>query len=667
MSIELQNMAGDHSTSSSSSSSSSDVDTHVVDVATTSNTPSSSANISSTVDGYTISWKDLNYVVPEKEEYLGGLISRNTGRDKTLLNQVSGVCKGGESLAIMGPSGCGKSTLLDVLSGGVRDNHRLTGQVLINGEEVVRNSRKKYVAYVMQDDALNGVLTVRENLYYSAMLRLPNTMSRAEKLQRVEETIEELGLSHCANTKVGNVFFRGISGGERRRTSIGMELITRPSVLLLDEPTSGLDAKSARLIIELLVGLAKAGRSVVCTIHQPSTQVFRLFDKLLLLSKGEQVYYGRQADALSFFASKGQPVDGLTNPADHYLEVINYDFTDGGKPQHVTDLIEGFASSPQKQTMDQELSHSSGGHVDPNRAKYDTSWFHQFWYLCDRTFWSFLRDPGVFWARVIMYSMMAIMMGTLYLRMDDDQDTIQDRISVLFFSVAFLCFMAIAALPAFLGEREIFIRERRNAYYSVSPYAVAHTIVGIPFVFLIAASFTTISYFTMGMHETAEAFFYFMVVLTVALINSEGLITAISAIVPSFIVGIAMGAGFFGMYMLVCGFFLRASNIPDWWIWMHYIVFHKYAFEGFMVNEFEGSTFACDTIQRVIDGNPVEDCACFFPDLNGDCEISGEEILTEYEYEDVDKWAWLGVLIGMGVFYCLLFYVFLRWLNKGER
>lgn len=277
-----------------------------------------------------------------------------------------------------------------------------------------------------------------------------------------------------------------------------------------------------------------------------------------------------------------------------------------------------------------------------------------------------------------MYGMMAIVMGTLYLRMGYNQSTIQDRISVLFFSVAFLCFMAIAALPAFLIEREIFIRERRNAYYSVLPYAVSHWLVAIPFIFLVAIIFSTFSYYMMELNPAAESFFYFLLVLAVSLVCAEGMVTAISTVVPSFIVGIAMGAGLFGMYMLVCGFFVRYSNIPKYWIWFHYIVFHKYAFEGFMVNEFAGSEFRCypgaevnttdlmDTVSNVTE-TCVQACVCLLPDLNSDCLISGTEVLTEYEYEDVNKWIWLAVLWGMAFVYFLLFYFSLRFLNTGER
>ena len=384
----------------------------------------------------------------------------------------------------------------------------------------------------------------------------------------------------------------------------------------------------------------------------------------MLLSQGEQIFFGPASEAMQFFATCGHPVPEYMNPADHFLETINFDFSEEGEeggvdesgrrkmPPHIRHIADEYAKSSQKELLrDCIESKRVAEHTHEDISKYDTNSFTQFWYLCDRTFWTYIRDPGIFWARIVMYAMMAVVMGTLYLRMDYAQTTIQDRISVLFFSVAFLCFMSVAALPAFLVEREIFIRERRNAYYRVLPFSLSHSLVGIPFIYLIAFSFSAISYFMMNLHETAEAYFYFTIVLGLSLMCAEGMVTSISAVTPSFIVGIAIGAAMFGFYMLVCGFFLRKTNIPDYWIWMYYIVFHRYAFEGFMVNQFESETYQCTMSPQF-----ANNCSCFLPDLNGDCMIEGIEILTEYEYQDVNKWYWLLVLIGMAIFYYMLFY-----------
>lgn len=511
-------------------------------------------------------------------------------------------------------------------------------------------------------------------------------MSYSDKEARIREVISDLGLAKVTDTKVGNWAYRGVSGGERRRVSIGVELITKPTLLILDEPTSGLDSLSARMLVELLNSICKGQikRTILMTIHQPSSYVFALFDNFLLLSEGNQLWYGPHKQALKFFTTAGLPLGNHVNPADVYLEAVNVSFGEStieGLPP-LTDLIDTWDKSDHKKNLISNVEareSKATGYMatEPtytgkcakwctHKYKYNTSFWYQTLILCKRFFWTWLRDPGVFWARLIMYSMIAFMMGTEYLRMELTQDTIQDRNSILFFSVAFLVFMSVAAVPAFIEERGIFVRERANAYYSVAPYAIGSSLVSLPFVFMIALTFTGISYFLMALHETAEGFFYFLLDLFLALATAEGIITAISAVSPSYIVGIAVGAGLYGMFMINQGYFLRADNIPPWWIWVHYMVVHKYSFEGFMVNEFRGQTFECEILKPATNSTPAE-CFCMYKDLNKDCKIQGEEILIEYGYEDVNKWAWLGVMAAMAIIYRFIFYVFLLVFNKGKR
>ncbi|KAK1293659.1 ABC transporter G family member 11 [Acorus calamus] len=191
----------------------------------------------------------------------------------------------------MGPSGCGKSTLLDALAGRLASNTRKSGEVLING----RKQKLAFgtSAYVTQDDILMTTLTVREAVYYSAHLQLPDTMTSAEKRFRAETTIKEMGLQDALNTRIGGWAVKGLSGGQKRRVSICMEILTRPKLLFLDEPTSGLDSAASYHVMSRIVGLAKHdGRTVVASIHQPSSEVFELFHNLCLLSYGKTVYFG---------------------------------------------------------------------------------------------------------------------------------------------------------------------------------------------------------------------------------------------------------------------------------------------------------------------------------------------------------------------------------------
>lgn len=295
----------------------------------------------------------------------GGPPSGGSGTQpmRQVLYSISGCCNPGEVLALMGPSGSGKTTLLSILGGRTPKGATVTGGVLFNGAPMTKRA-KRSLGFVLQDDLLYEALTVQETLYYAAMLRLPRTMSSAQKKERVTEVIAALGLTKCRDTIIGGFFRRGISGGERKRVSVGHELLINPSVLLLDEPTSGLDSTTAMRLVTTLRSLAAGGRAVATTIHQPSSRLFQLLDKLLLLSEGHAIYYGRAALATDWFHRLGFTMPYGVNAADFLLDVASGDVsgaTDGGggappagpapkslsgEParRHLIDVYERFAS-----------------------------------------------------------------------------------------------------------------------------------------------------------------------------------------------------------------------------------------------------------------------------------------------------------------------------------
>jgi ABC-type multidrug transport system ATPase subunit len=242
--------------------------------------------------------------------------------ENQILFNISGCVKPGEVLALMGPSGSGKTTLLSIMGGRQQRSMRVTGQVLFNGQPLTKSMKRK-IGYVMQDDLLYESLTVYETLYYAAMLRLPRDMTKEEKLDRVNAVISSLGLQKCKDTIIGGFFRRGISGGERKRASVGHELLINPSTLFLDEPTSGLDSTTAMHLLETLRMLAQGGRAVVTTIHQPSSRLYQQLDKLLLLSGGHALYYGDAQQSVDYFERVGYPIPPRVNAADFILDLAS--------------------------------------------------------------------------------------------------------------------------------------------------------------------------------------------------------------------------------------------------------------------------------------------------------------------------------------------------------
>ncbi|XP_078162927.1 ABC transporter G family member 1-like [Carex rostrata] len=592
--------------------------------------------------GILLTWEDLCVSAVGK----GGNIP--------ILSELNGFARPGEILSIMGPSGCGKSTLLDTLAGRLGSGVSQTGDILINGR------RQKLAfgtsAYVTQDDVLMTTLTVREVVYYSAQLQLPDSMSLADKRKRAEETIEEMGLTGSSNTRIGGWTHKGISGGQKRRVSICMEILTRPELLFLDEPTSGLDSAASYHVMSRIAKLARReGMTVVAAIHQPSSEVFELFHGLCLLAYGKTVYFGPAKDTSEFFTSNGFPCPPLRNPSDHFLRTINKDFDKDestGKIASTTKVIQLLVNSYKSSTRAQEvlqqiaeIRQMEGAAVSKGGQ---ASFLTQSLVLTRRSFVNMYRDLGYYWLRLAIYIALCICDGTIFYSIGHSYASIQARGSMLMFIASFLTFMAIGGFPSFVEDMKIFQRERLNGHYGVGSYVISNSISAIPYLALISVIPGAIAYYLTGLQRSADHFVYFALLLFMTMMLVEGLMMIVASIVPDFLMGIITGAGLQGVMMLSGGFFRLPNDLPKpvWRYPMYYISFHKYTFQGFYKNEFLGLTFP----NNQAGGSPT---------------ISGEEICRDiWEVEMHNKWIDLGVLLGMVVLYRTLFFMIVKITEK---
>ncbi|MBA0776844.1 hypothetical protein Gotri_011786, partial [Gossypium trilobum] len=271
--------------------------------------------------------KFIDVVYTIKLQKVGKLFENNPSSDdnKVILNGISGMVQPGEMLAMLGPSGSGKTTLLTALGG--RLGGHLNGTITYNGKPF-SNSMKRKTGFVTQDDVLYPHLTVTETLIFTALLRLPNSFTKQDKIMHAEAVIDQLGLTKCKNSIIGEPFLRGVSGGERKRVSIGQEMLINPSLLFLDEPTSGLDSTTAQRIVSTLLDLTEGGRTVVLTIHQPSSRIFYMFHKVLLLCDGNPLYFGQGSATMDYFSSIGYVPSVAMNPSDFLLDLANGIFLD---------------------------------------------------------------------------------------------------------------------------------------------------------------------------------------------------------------------------------------------------------------------------------------------------------------------------------------------------
>uniref|UniRef100_A0A8C6KDR2 ATP-binding cassette, sub-family G (WHITE), member 2a n=1 Tax=Nothobranchius furzeri TaxID=105023 RepID=A0A8C6KDR2_NOTFU len=525
----------------------------------------------------------------------------------TFVFLLSGIMKPGLN-AIMGATGSGKSSFLDVLAAR-KDPAGLTGEVLIDGAPQPPNF-KCLSGYVVQDDVVMGTLTVRENLTFSAALRLPSSISQQEKDQKVNKLIQELGLGRVADSKVGTQLIRGISGGERKRTNIGMELIIDPPVLFLDEPTTGLDASTANSVLLLLKRMANHGRTIILSIHQPRYTIYRLFDSLTLLVNGKQVYHGPAQSALDYFSDIGFICEAHNNPADFFLDVINGDSTAVALNLHddsdststsrkgIEDkLLEEYRNSHHyrqtKAELDRIVQGKQTAKFSPSRTiTYNTGFLTQFKWVLKRTFRNLILNPQTSIAQVAVTLFLALVVGALFFKVQEDQSGIQNRIGSLFFIVVNQCFSSLSAAELFITERKLFTHEYISGYYRVSVYFLCKILSDILTLRTIPAMvFTCVAYFMIGLKATVEAFFTFM--FTVALVSYTATSMAMAISADQTVVAIAnifMTISFVFM-MIFAGLLVNLPSIASWLAWLKYLSIPRYGLSALQANEFPGLNF----------------------------------------------------------------------------
>lgn len=601
-----------------------------------------------------LAWKDLTVMV-----------TLNSGETQNVLEGLTGYAEPGTFTALMGPSGSGKSTLLDALSGRLASNAFLSGRVLLNGRKA--NLSFGTAAYVTQDDTLIGTLTVRETISYSAQLRLPDRMPWLEKQTLIESTIIEMGLQDCADTVIGNWHLRGISGGEKRRVSIALEILMRPRLLFLDEPTSGLDSASAFFVTQTLRGLSRDGRTVIASIHQPSSEVFELFDRLYLLSGGKTVYFGQASEAYEFFAQAGFPCPALRNPSDHFLRCINSDFdkvkatlkgsmklrfesnedpldktTTAEAMRILVDYYRRSQYSYSANERVEEMSKVKGTVLDSGGSQ--ASFFMQAYTLTKRSFINMSRDFGYYWLRLVIYLVVTICIGTIYLNVGTGYSSILARGACASFVFGFVTFMSIGGFPSFVEDMKVFQRERMNGHYGVSAFVVSNTLSAMPFLILITFLSGTVCYFMVRLHSGFTHYLFFVVCLYASVTVVESLMMVIASVVPNFLMGIIIGAGIQGIFMLVSGYFRLPNDIPKpfWRYPMSYLSFHFWALQGQYQNDLMGLVFDNSS-----------------PDLP---KIPGEFILEQIFQIDLNrsKWVDVSVIFIMIISYRIIFFIVIK-------
>ncbi|CAF3424351.1 unnamed protein product [Rotaria sp. Silwood1] len=600
----------------------------------------------------TISFENINYTVDQttnikqwyKWQQIFSCYKQPT--KKQILFDLSGIFTPGMN-AILGPTGCGKSSLLDILAER-KDSRGLTGNVLVSGRS--RSAYYKYtVGYVIQDDIMSGTLTVGENLMFSANIRLPRPFSARERIERVNQVIHDLDLHSCINTLIGTDFIRGVSGGEKKRTSIGMELVLSPKVLFLDEPTTGLDASTAQNVMDCLYNLSRQGRTIIFSIHQPRYSIFQLFDTVLFLSAGHTIYFGSPMDVLPYFSSQGFECNEHENPADFVLDVL-IEFNGRSSKilqtayQHsqMHSNVKSLIKSVMNETENEDLSFTNQIVLRSRTT--------EFYYLAQRTLRNAIRNPAFAASQIIIAIMLGLLTGLLFNNMKATIDPgVRNRLGAIFFLATHQILCTASALEPLIKERALFSHEYASGYYRVSTFLSTKIVFDlIPMRIIPAFIFSIITYPLAGFQRSIIRFLIFLVTIFVSSVYGSALCFFISACIPVFAVALTVTILIFAITMVVSGFLVDIESVFSFLRWIKWISAIYYSSNLLTINEFRNSTFCLSNNTRI-------------------CPLRGEQILIERNIPhdtDWDMWKNLLAIAIMALVFFLISYIQLLRIKK---
>jgi ATP-binding cassette subfamily G (WHITE) protein 1 len=585
-----------------------------------------------------ITFRNLTYSIPLKKEV------------KPILRGVTARLRPGRLTVILGSSGAGKTSLLNVLSGEATMG-TLSGDVFVNGESITGEELRKLSAYVYQEDVVMDTMTVREAITMSAQLRIPTSVSQQEREQRVKDIISLMHLNKAADTMLGSSMVKGVSGGEKKRACIAMELVTNPPILFLDEPTSGLDTYSAYTTVKFLKQLADSGRTVVATLHQPSSDIFHMIDDMILMAEGRVMYCGPAKSSISYFDALGYSCPRFSNPADFlFMNVLTGKKTPLANDQQgdelsnvsestsmdshlnvqdedddvslekfptrsdatVTFLLDAWLTSKQGQALHTAIDQSSGDPTQIKRTKiYRAGFWTQFPVLTRRAFFNTIRNPLVVAIKVIQVIILAAVVNIIYWQIPtrNANSQIQDRAGAIFFVLQNLLFgYSVNNLSVFAAERQVFQREYRARLYGLPAYFLSKTLVEIPYLIITPLLYALLYYFGVGFQLSAGNFFVAVVlaILVGCCGNAIGLWAAFTF--PTLDIALAMTPLIVLPLMVFGGLFVNLGGLPAWISWFKWLSPIKYGFVAFMRSEFDGLVLpkGCDpTVTKCISGDQV--------------------------------------------------------------
>ncbi len=505
-------------------------------------------------------------------------------RVKEILTDVSASIISGTDLAIMGPSGSGKSTLLNLLTL-APSSGAASGAVTINGHKLSSSRFRQFCAYVPQDDNLCPFLTCREILQFAVDFYL--TFSNADRQARTDSLLKDLGLESCQNTKCGNEFLKGLSGGQKRRLSLAVALAKEPLILFLDEPTSGLDSAATAEIIAVLKRIKIEKKIIlICTIHQPSTRVFNDFDSILLLSGGKVAYFGPTSNAAKHFRDMGHEMPADLSPSEFLLDLVNCDFGGDDKKQQVNRIIDAW--------RDRAAPGASGAaqvKAVPRKALPGVSFGRQVLVHTRRQALLSVRDPTLYLGRLAIFMVSCIFFALVYIRTRErNQQVVTDRMFLTGWMFAVPSCMGTIAVFSFNHEFRSLRREIKDGMYSPSAYLLSNALLQLPFMVLLTLAALVIGAYGIAAFEPA-GFGRMVLVFSVGIWAFEMIAQALGVLLPNPLAGMPLFIFTWFAAFLFSGLFIVGESIPWPLKAFHYVLPLRWSIAAMVKTEFQYSTY----------------------------------------------------------------------------
>uniref|UniRef100_A0A2P2Q2T5 ABC transporter family protein n=1 Tax=Rhizophora mucronata TaxID=61149 RepID=A0A2P2Q2T5_RHIMU len=497
------------------------------------------------------------------------------------------------------------------------------------------SSFRKLSAYVPQHDGSLELLTVSETFAFAARLLNPKS---SQIVTIVNSLLNELGLTHLANSRLAH----NLSGGERRRVSIGLSLLHDPAILMLDEPTSGLDSKSALNVMQTLKSIATSRhRTVILSIHQPSFKILAIIDRILLLSKGTVIHHGTLSSLESWLLSSGFTVPPQLNSLEYAMEILNQ--------LHVSKPTTAPSSIPPSPA---ENSASSPSGINSIDIRYKSSRLQEIFVLYNR-FWKIIyRTRQLLLTNTIEALVVGLVLGTIYINIGYGKEGMEKRFGLFAFTLTFLLSSTTETLPIFINERPIVLRETSSGVYRLSSYLMANTLVFLPYLLSVAIIYSFSVYFLVGLCSSWQAFAYFVLVIWIIVLMANSFVLFLSSLAPNYIAGTSLVTILLASFFLFSGYFISQGSMPKYWLFMHFFSMYKYALDALLINEYSCLVTKC----------------FLWHEESKSCMMTGGDVLQKRGLHERQRWTNIYILIGFFVFYRVLcLFMLIRRVSRSKK